>query len=217
MRRSGFVAASVLALAACAPQVPDSGAGVGFGSYNDYAARQAQIRAERNMQLADANTIRPPEVTGAPQASAIPTTGVSSAELAAAGIGVNRPAAPAAEPVITPAPGAPMAMAGGTESSSVLFAEMALLEGDLIEAASRQGADEPSGGSASGAWETALVAAQRLGCRMSELRALTRLCRAAPADARPARVAELGTVLATFTEGETTGDLMEAREVLASA
>jgi hypothetical protein len=50
---------------------------------------------------------------------------------------------------------------------------------------------------------------------MSELRALTRLTRGSPADTRgPLRV-ELEAVLATFTEGEATADLIEAREVAA--
>jgi hypothetical protein len=38
--RHGLTLLSLVALAACAPRVPDSG--VGFGSYNDYNARQAQ-------------------------------------------------------------------------------------------------------------------------------------------------------------------------------
>ena len=36
---------ALLAMAACAPEVPDSGAGVGFGSYESYAERQAAREA----------------------------------------------------------------------------------------------------------------------------------------------------------------------------
>lgn len=41
MRTHAIVALSLLALAACSPPVPDSAAGVGFGSYNSYMREQA--------------------------------------------------------------------------------------------------------------------------------------------------------------------------------
>ena len=51
------------ALAACAPQVPDSGAGVGFENYADYQARQAQ----RERQLQGQSSLPPPAtVSSAP-------------------------------------------------------------------------------------------------------------------------------------------------------
>lgn len=40
MRRAAFAVISLAALAACDPPVPDSGAGVGFGSYAEYQARR---------------------------------------------------------------------------------------------------------------------------------------------------------------------------------
>ncbi len=107
-----------------------------------------------------------------------------------------------------------MTMAGGPEAPNVLFPEMALLEGDLIEAAGRRGADDPAGGSASGSWRTALATARAVGCRMSELRALTRLARIASADARASLRAELEAALGTFTEGDGTSDLTEARALV---
>ena len=90
MRRLGIAVASVLGLAACDPQVPDSAAGVGFGDYNAYAANEARARAERNAQLASSVPIGAPEATGAPSAgaSAAPPA-VSTADLAAAGIGAS--------------------------------------------------------------------------------------------------------------------------------
>jgi len=52
---------AVLALAACEPEVPDSAAGVGFGSYEDYAT-------QRERALRQEATVRPPAATvGAPQ------------------------------------------------------------------------------------------------------------------------------------------------------
>jgi predicted ATPase len=52
---------------------------------------------------------------------------------------------------------------------------------------------------------------------MSELRAETRLCRAAPVDERDEHVRGLRSVLETYTEGFATADLIEAREALESA
>jgi hypothetical protein len=68
-----------LVLAGCAPQVPDSGAGVGFTDYNTYQMQQAQREAA---------------LTGAAQTGAtgipasVPPGGIPQSDLAAAGIGV---------------------------------------------------------------------------------------------------------------------------------
>jgi predicted ATPase/class 3 adenylate cyclase len=101
-------------------------------------------------------------------------------------------------------------MMGGAGSPSVLFPELGLLQGDLLEAI--EGVDAAA---ATDAWGRALAASRRLETRMSELRALTRLCRAGPIDERAARAAELASVLTTFTEGEDTEDLRDARAALA--
>jgi len=53
-----FSVVGVLLVAACAPTVPDSGAGVGFGNAADYAGR-------RDAELAGEVTVRPPEQTAA--------------------------------------------------------------------------------------------------------------------------------------------------------
>lgn len=107
MRRVGLAAASVLALSACEPEIPDSAAGVGFGDYNTYLRKQAaEERAARNAQLASSVPAGSPEATGAPSASeAAQTPAVSNAELAAAGIGTATPSAPTA----SAATGAPLA------------------------------------------------------------------------------------------------------------
>jgi hypothetical protein len=65
----------ILGLAACQPGVPDSGAGVGFGDYQQYQLEQARVAREQ--QLAG--------MTGAPRATGAPT----AAEIAAAGIGTG--------------------------------------------------------------------------------------------------------------------------------
>jgi len=100
---------------------------------------------------------------------------------------------------------------GGAASPGILVSELYLVEGDLLSSIEGAGA-----ASAIEAYTTALAAARRLETRMSELRALTRLCRSAPAVERAGWSAELASVLATFTEGAATKDLIEAHEVLAA-
>lgn len=56
MRAGSFVLVGVL-LTACAPQVPDSGAGVGFEDYGSYQ----QQRTQRDRQLAGETTVRAPQ------------------------------------------------------------------------------------------------------------------------------------------------------------
>ena len=56
------------ALAACSPQVPDSGAGVGFGSYAEYQAQQAQ----RASQLQGQSLPPPATVSSVPLGSVPP-------------------------------------------------------------------------------------------------------------------------------------------------
>jgi hypothetical protein len=93
------------ALAACAPTVPDSGAGVGFGDYESFLRQQEAERRAREAQLTGQVTVLPPERTGAP-----PATGegpITEGELAAAGIGGGPAGAPSgvpASPVEAPLP-----------------------------------------------------------------------------------------------------------------
>ncbi len=78
MKTIAIVGASLLALAACSPQVPNSGEGVGFNDYAEYELERA--RREANLQGNPAPTLS--------QNGAIvpPAAGVSTTELAAAGI-----------------------------------------------------------------------------------------------------------------------------------
>lgn len=130
MRQIGLAAASVLALAGCDPEVPDSAAGVGFRDYGEYLSEQSAIRAERDAQLASAN-LGAPEATGAPTAGgATPPQGVSAADLAAAGIGVSEdtpatavPSQPIGAPLAATAAGA--AYVAGNSSAISQEAEYA--------------------------------------------------------------------------------------------
>ncbi len=100
---------------------------------------------------------------------------------------------------------------GGSASPGVLVPELLLLQGDLQAVVAGAGS-----ATAVDSYATALASARRLETRMSELRALTRLSRTAPAAQRAAWSAELATVAGTFTEGASTKDLVEAHEALAA-
>lgn len=95
------LAVSAVALAACAPPVPDSGApsGVGFGDYRDYnsyrAAREVELRSTPPTVLPPAPPVR---------TAAIDENGpITTATLSQAGIGRTASSAEAAAPV-APAP-----------------------------------------------------------------------------------------------------------------
>ena len=72
--------AALVALAACEPTVPDSGAGVGFGDYDTYqkqrAAREAQLRGQA-VPGAPAVSSQPLDATGAPQSAMSSQTAAS--------------------------------------------------------------------------------------------------------------------------------------------
>jgi len=85
--RIGLSGLAVLALAACAPQVPDSAAGVGFDSYAAYS-----IDRERALRGGDGVAAAPASEGGAIAAQALATL---------------RPDEAGPAPVIAPAPGDP--------------------------------------------------------------------------------------------------------------
>jgi tetratricopeptide (TPR) repeat protein len=68
---------------------------------------------------------------------------------------------------------------------------------------------------ATASYQEAFAMAERLGSRSPQLRAAGRLVRVASAGERPARLAALRTVLATFAEGRSSPDLVDAAELLA--
>ena len=80
MEKFAILTVSILALSACAPQVPDSGEGVGFNDYAEYELELERARREAALQGTSGPTIS--------QNGAIvpPSAGVSTTELAAAGI-----------------------------------------------------------------------------------------------------------------------------------
>jgi len=72
---------AVVALAGCQQQIPDSGAGVGFGSYDEYERAQAA----RDAQLAGATALPAPQAVSAEPLAA--TTPSRAEAMAAAGAG----------------------------------------------------------------------------------------------------------------------------------
>ena len=89
MKKIVFIGVSLLALAACQQQVPNSAEGVGFNDYADYELERA--RREASLQ----GTPMPQGTTTTVTAPA--GNGVSSSDLAAAGINTaEQPAAPQA-------------------------------------------------------------------------------------------------------------------------
>jgi len=75
-----MISVSCMALAACTPQVPNSGAGVGFDDYATYELERARREAQLQGTPLPSGTAIVPPVAGADD-------GVSSGDLAAAGIG----------------------------------------------------------------------------------------------------------------------------------
>jgi hypothetical protein len=73
---------------------------------------------------------------------------------------------------------------------------------------------EPDAAAATASFERAYAVSERFGARMPQLRAATRLCRVATEADRSDRVEGLRAVHATFTEGFSTPDLVEAAELL---
>jgi predicted ATPase/class 3 adenylate cyclase len=112
----------------------------------------------------------------------------------------------------TPEPAVPLieeaiAMGGPTNPIAPLFH---IVRGDLWLLGPR-----PELAAAVASYEGAVAMAERLAARTPQLRALTRLCRVAPPEERPGRLAALRALRATFTEGDGTSDLREAGELLA--
>jgi hypothetical protein len=98
----------------------------------------------------------------------------------------------------------------GVSSTMPLLPELLLVKGDLLTAAGRASDD-----GAALWYRRALESARALDARMSQLRAATRLCRGfrGTSEAEQSR-RQLESVYATFTEGFTTVDLVEARDLI---
>ena len=105
-----------------------------------------------------------------------------------------------------------IASMGGTDSDATFTPELLILRGDLL--AALDGPERATRREAAEAYDAALTVARRIGARMSELRALTRLVRDASPD-HPARPhEELRDLVATFDEGLETRDLTAARAAI---
>jgi hypothetical protein len=99
-----------------------------------------------------------------------------------------------------------LALAGSDSFLAQLFH---IVRGDLLLLLPK-----PDVSGASDAFLNAYGVASGLGGRMSQLRALTRLCRLASPDEREARLSELRTLYETFTEGLSIPDLRDAAAIV---
>lgn len=113
------------ALAGCSPQVPDSGEGVGFGSYSDYLSQQAQ----RDQQLQGAALPPPASVSSVPLGSTVPLD--PDAQLAAdTAAALNAGRAPLQASPSNPAPVAVNAAGISQENDFEEVAELRTIESD---------------------------------------------------------------------------------------
>lgn len=93
MKRFSLPALALVALAACQPAIPDSGAGVGFDNYNEYQRKQAA----RDAALQGAALPPPQAISSAPLAASGATTGAPLAASSATTVATATSATAAAE------------------------------------------------------------------------------------------------------------------------
>lgn len=119
---SAITLCAAVALGACSPTIPDSGAGVGFGDYNEFEQKQAA----RDVALAGGNSTLP-----APQSVSAQTL----APAAASGIPEANTAVQA-----NPANAAPVLRAGGisAENDFSAVSGQRSIEGDAAKRAANQ-------------------------------------------------------------------------------
>lgn len=115
-----------LSLTACAPAVPDSGAGVGFSEYSQYEIE----RARREAALGSSTPLSAPVggigALGAP-VTTVPSSGIGSSDLAAAGIGTSAFGAPSSVAAAPLAP--PVSVSGQIASAPVTGTDALRTEG----------------------------------------------------------------------------------------
>lgn len=116
MKNIVILGASLMVLAACDPQIPDSGEGVGFNDYAEFEIERA--RREAALRGAPAPTLAPNGAIVTPGAAATlpPAAGVSTSELAAAGINTGGQT-PTTSPLETPTATAQTPLAANPEIS----------------------------------------------------------------------------------------------------
>ena len=124
--RAGFVILATLGLAACAPAVPDSAAGVGFKDYGSYLREQAAAAPRAQVQPQAATTFPLP---------AGPAGQGFSTDLAAAAIDrASGTAVPAGQPAFSTLPGAAPVQpwqTGGQTGAVIAAAPVATQTGTL--------------------------------------------------------------------------------------
>lgn len=125
MKRIFLTACALGALAACSPEIPDSGAGVGFGDYNEYQQQQAV----RDAAL-QGNALPPAQAVSSETLPPAAATGIAPAPAASADGAVQA----------SPANAAPVLRAGGisAENDFNAVSGQRTIEGDAAKRAQNQ-------------------------------------------------------------------------------
>ena len=124
------------ALAGCAPPVPDSGAGVGFGSYSEYTARQAERDAQLRGQ--QASLPAPASVASAPLGAAGADEDFAERLAADTVAALNSGRAPVQASPANPAPVAVNAAGISRENDFEEVADLRSIESDAERIASNR-------------------------------------------------------------------------------
>ncbi|WP_439143805.1 hypothetical protein [Planktotalea sp.] len=119
---------ALVALSACSPTIPDSGAGVGFGDYNEFE----QAQAARDAALSGGGALPPPQAVSSETLAPAAASGIAQATTAPAGASdvVNA----------SPANAAPVLRAGGisAENDFNAVSGQRSIEGDAAKRAQNQ-------------------------------------------------------------------------------
>lgn len=125
-----FALGALVALSACSPTIPDSGAGVGFGDYNDFE----QAQAARDAAMSGGGALPPPQAVSSETLAPAAASGIAQATIA--------PAAAGASDVVnaSPANAAPVLRAGGisAENDFNAVSGQRSIEGDAAKRAQNQ-------------------------------------------------------------------------------
>lgn len=124
---AALATSGLLALGACSPTIPDSGAGVGFGDYNEFERKQAA----RDAALTGGSALPPPNAVSSETLAPAAATGIAQANASTSADGVVQ---------ASPSNVAPVLRAGGisAENDFTAVSDQRSIEGDAAKRAQNQ-------------------------------------------------------------------------------